>query len=73
MDPTTASLLASFATQTVLEVMAIYENKALTEEEQKIRVAEILINIKENAGRSYKDYDPNLDADIAASGLDDED
>lgn len=64
MDPLIASLLAKFATQTVLSVLSVMENKALSDQEKQEKVAEILVKINQKAqDRSYNDYDPTLRED----------
>ena len=67
MDPATVALLIKAVTLTALQVRDIFKNSGLTDEEQEACFVELVNNISANAKRTYSDYDPDLDADLANS------
>ncbi len=64
MDPVIIALIAKAATASILQVRDIFNNKSLSYAEKEAKVAELLVEVKDNARKSYADYDPDLDKDL---------
>ena len=70
MSAITTALTIKAIIQTAFEVKEIWKNNSLSEEEKQERFDQLMTKIALNQAKSYEDYDPNLDADLAAAGLD---
>jgi len=68
MDPLTIALIAEASIKTAAQVRAIFSNTGATDEEKELQYAKFLADIKANQLKTYEDYDPNLNSELATQG-----